>query len=63
MRSLVELLSEVLQADTKVSTNETVLRIAMEKGRAMGIIRVHDRVVVVQKIGDSFVVKIIEIGA
>lgn len=51
------------QADSDSSTNETVLKLAMEKGRAMGIMRPHDRVVIVQKLGDSFVVKIIEIPA
>eukprot|EP00475_Leptophrys_vorax_P038353 TRINITY_DN6744_c0_g3_i1.p1 TRINITY_DN6744_c0_g3~~TRINITY_DN6744_c0_g3_i1.p1 ORF type:complete len:372 (-),score=42.37 TRINITY_DN6744_c0_g3_i1:371-1447(-) len=46
-----------------ITTNETVLKLAMEKGREMGLMRTHDRVVVVQKLGDSFVVKILEISA
>ncbi|CAI7908348.1 unnamed protein product, partial [Closterium sp. NIES-54] len=47
---------------SNITTNETVLKMAMEKGREMGLMRAHDRVVVVQKLGDSFVVKILEIG-
>lgn len=43
------------------TTNETVLRMALEHGKAAGIIKVHDRVVVVQKIADSAVVRIIEL--
>ncbi|CAI5967472.1 unnamed protein product [Closterium sp. NIES-65] len=41
---------------SNITTNETVLKMAMEKGREMGLMRAHDRVVVVQKLGDSFVV-------
>ncbi|CAI5536238.1 unnamed protein product [Closterium sp. Naga37s-1] len=40
---------------SNITTNETVLKMAMEKGREMGLMRAHDRVVVVQKLGDSFV--------
>ncbi|CAI5487870.1 unnamed protein product [Closterium sp. Naga37s-1] len=39
---------------SNITTNETVLKMAMEKGREMGLMRAHDRVVVVQKLGDSF---------
>jgi pyruvate kinase len=37
------------------------LQVALDHGRAGGIIKSRDRVVVCQKVGDSAVVKIIEI--
>ncbi|VFQ80269.1 unnamed protein product [Cuscuta campestris] len=46
---------------TTNATNESVLKIALEHGKGMGVIKPHDRVVVCQKIGDSSVVKIIEL--
>ncbi|PIA43435.1 hypothetical protein AQUCO_01900077v1 [Aquilegia coerulea] len=48
-------------ADSTSATNETVLKVALELGKASGIVKSHDRVVVFQKVGDASVVKIIEL--
>ncbi|GLJ29558.1 hypothetical protein SUGI_0582970 [Cryptomeria japonica] len=48
-------------AESTSATNESVLKIALEHGKAAGLIKPHDRIVVCQKIGDSAVVKIIEL--
>jgi pyruvate kinase len=37
------------------------LQVALDHGKAAGIVKAHDRVVVCQKVGDSSVVKIIEL--
>ncbi|CAK7325332.1 unnamed protein product [Dovyalis caffra] len=49
------------QAEPKNVTNESVLKVALDHGKASGFIKPHDRVVVCQKLGDSYVVKIIEL--
>ena len=51
----------VLQAETRNATNESILKVALDHGKASGLIKSHDRVVVCQKVGDSSVVKIIEL--
>ncbi|GAB2213006.1 hypothetical protein Droror1_Dr00021017 [Drosera rotundifolia] len=43
------------------NTNESILKVTLDQGKASGIIKSHDRVVVCQKVGDSSVVKIIEL--
>jgi len=43
------------------ATNESVLKIALDHGKATGLIKPHDRIVVCQQIGSSAVVKIIEL--
>ncbi|GLT93286.1 hypothetical protein SLE2022_110870 [Rubroshorea leprosula] len=48
-------------AEGKNVTDESVLKAALDHGKAFGIINPHDRVVVFQKVGDSSVVKIIEL--
>ncbi|KAJ9553743.1 hypothetical protein OSB04_017788 [Centaurea solstitialis] len=48
-------------ADTISATNESILKIALDHGKASGIVKSHDRVVVCQKVGDDSVVKIIEL--
>ncbi|KAI3946825.1 hypothetical protein MKW98_003388 [Papaver atlanticum] len=48
-------------AESTNSTNESVLKVALDHGKASGVIKSHDRVVVCQKVGDSSVVKIIEL--
>lgn len=48
-------------AETTGATNESILKIALDHGKAAGIIKPHDRIVVFQKVGDSSVVKIIEL--
>uniref|UniRef100_A0A7C9E214 Pyruvate kinase n=1 Tax=Opuntia streptacantha TaxID=393608 RepID=A0A7C9E214_OPUST len=48
-------------AESTSATNETVLKVALDHGKALGIIKSHDRVVVCQKVGDASVVKILEL--
>ncbi|KMZ75164.1 Pyruvate kinase [Zostera marina] len=48
-------------AESTNVTNESVLKVALDHGKASGIIKEHDRVVICQKVGDSSVVKIIEL--
>ncbi|KAK1299883.1 hypothetical protein QJS10_CPB13g01714 [Acorus calamus] len=48
-------------AESTSATNESVLKVALEHGKASGIVKSHDRVVICQKVGDSSVVKIIEL--
>ncbi|CAM6102215.1 unnamed protein product [Calypogeia fissa] len=48
-------------AQSSMSTNESILKVALDHGKVAGIIKPHDRVVVFQKVGDSSVVKIIEL--
>ncbi|KAF7848094.1 hypothetical protein BT93_L2304 [Corymbia citriodora subsp. variegata] len=43
------------------STEEPGLRLAIEHGRSVGLLKPDDRIVVFQKIGDSAVVKIIQV--
>lgn len=49
-------------AESTSATNESVLKVALEYGKASGVIKTHDRVVVCQKVGDASVVKIIELA-
>nr|CBX25311.1 hypothetical_protein [Oryza brachyantha] len=49
------------EAESTSATNESVLKVALDHGKASGVIKSHDRVVVCQKVGDSSVVKIIEL--
>lgn len=51
----------ILQAESTNATNESVLKVALDHGKASGVIKSHDRVVVCQKVGDASVVKIIEL--
>ncbi|CAM8913640.1 unnamed protein product [Rhodiola kirilowii] len=48
-------------AESTSATNESVLKVALDHGKATGVIKSHDRVVVCQKVGDASVVKIIEL--
>ncbi|CAO2824105.1 unnamed protein product [Amaranthus hypochondriacus] len=48
-------------AESTSTTNESVLNVALDHGKSLGIIKPHDRIVVVQKVGDDSVVKIIEL--
>ncbi|KAF1860302.1 hypothetical protein Lal_00037640 [Lupinus albus] len=48
-------------AESTSATHDSILKIALDRGKALGIIKSHDRVVVCQKVGDSAVVKIIEL--
>lgn len=50
-----------LQAESTSASNESILKVALDHGKASGVIKSHDRVVVCQKLGDSSVVKIIEL--
>lgn len=51
----------VKQAESTNATNESVLKVALDYGKAYGVVKSHDRVVVCQKVGDASVVKIIEL--
>ncbi|THU53450.1 hypothetical protein C4D60_Mb10t14540 [Musa balbisiana] len=48
-------------AESTSASNESVLKVALDHGKASGLIKSHDRVVVCQKVGDASVVKIIEL--
>ncbi|KAI4346427.1 hypothetical protein L6164_007323 [Bauhinia variegata] len=48
-------------AEAKSASNESILKVALDHGKAFGVIKPHDRVVVCQKLGDSSVVKILEL--
>ncbi|KAK6943940.1 Pyruvate kinase, barrel [Dillenia turbinata] len=48
-------------AESTNATNESILKVALDHGKASGVIKPHDRVVVCQKLGDASVVKIIEL--
>ncbi|GJU72968.1 pyruvate kinase 1, cytosolic-like protein [Tanacetum coccineum] len=48
-------------AKSTSATNKTVLKVALDHGRTIGVIKPHDRVVVCQKVGDDSVDKIIEL--
>ncbi|KAK6933489.1 Pyruvate kinase, C-terminal [Dillenia turbinata] len=48
-------------AESTSATNESVLKVALDHGKASGLIKPHDRVIVCQKVGDASVVKIIEL--
>ncbi|XP_055830608.1 pyruvate kinase 1, cytosolic-like [Solanum dulcamara] len=48
-------------AESTNATDESILKVALDHGKTAGVIKVHDRVVVFQKVGDSSVVKIIEL--
>ncbi|CAL0299362.1 unnamed protein product [Lupinus luteus] len=49
------------EAESTSATNESILKVAIDHGKTLGIIKSHDRVVVCQKLGDASVVKIIEL--
>jgi len=53
--------SVLVKAESTSGTNESVLKVALDHGKASGVIKSHDRVVVCQKVGDASVVKIIEL--
>ncbi|CAN6703687.1 unnamed protein product [Malus baccata var. baccata] len=48
-------------AEITVATNESILKIALDHGKATGVVKSHDRVVICQKIGDTSVIKIMEL--
>lgn len=48
-----------LQATSGGSSEESGLKLALEHGKSMGLLKPKDQVVVFQKIGDSSVVKIV----
>ncbi|KAL0309613.1 UNVERIFIED_CONTAM: Pyruvate kinase, cytosolic [Sesamum radiatum] len=62
VRGLFPLLADPRHpAESTNATNESVLKVALDHGKASGIVKSHDRVVVCQKVGDASVVKIIEL--
>lgn len=48
-------------SESKSSSNESILKVALDHGKALGLVKSHDRVVVCQKVGDASLVKIIEL--
>eukprot|EP00271_Cylindrocystis_brebissonii_P007788 TRINITY_DN214_c0_g2_i2.p1 TRINITY_DN214_c0_g2~~TRINITY_DN214_c0_g2_i2.p1 ORF type:complete len:530 (+),score=138.56 TRINITY_DN214_c0_g2_i2:147-1736(+) len=61
MRGLFPMLADPRHpAEATISTNESILKVALDHGKAAGLLKAHDRVVVCQKLGDSAVVKIID---
>ncbi|XP_012831863.1 PREDICTED: pyruvate kinase, cytosolic isozyme-like isoform X1 [Erythranthe guttata] len=62
VRGLFPLLADPRHpAESTSATNESILKVALDHGKASGVIKSHDRVVVCQKVGDASVVKIIEL--
>ncbi|CAM8973398.1 unnamed protein product [Rhodiola kirilowii] len=63
VRALFPLLAGPRDPDeSEYESDESVLKIATEYGMASGVLKSRDRVVVCQKIGDTSVVKIIELN-
>ncbi|PRQ56354.1 putative pyruvate kinase [Rosa chinensis] len=48
-------------AEATGAANESILKVALDFGKASGVIKPHDRVVVCQKVADASVVKILEL--
>ncbi|KAK1382588.1 Pyruvate kinase [Heracleum sosnowskyi] len=62
VRGLFPLLADPRHpAESTGATNESILKVALDHGKAFGIVKPHDRVVICQKVGDDAVVKIIEL--
>ncbi|RDY02856.1 Pyruvate kinase 1, cytosolic [Mucuna pruriens] len=62
VRGLFPLLADPRHpAESTSATNESILKVALDHGKSLGIIKSHDRVVVCQKLGDASVIKIIEL--
>ncbi|KAJ7974961.1 Pyruvate kinase family protein [Quillaja saponaria] len=62
VRGLFPLLADPRHpAESTSATNESILKVALDHGKATGVIKSHDRVVVCQKVGDASLVKIIEL--
>jgi len=62
VRGLFPMLADPRHPSQSASnTDESVLKVALDHGKAVGLIKPHDRVVVCQKVGDSSIVKIIEL--
>ncbi|XP_024545135.1 pyruvate kinase 1, cytosolic [Selaginella moellendorffii] len=62
VRGLFPILADP-QVSTSNAANELVLKMAIEHGKMAGCIKANDRVVVCQKIGDSSVVRIVDMAA
>ncbi|XP_062174833.1 pyruvate kinase 1, cytosolic-like [Alnus glutinosa] len=48
-------------AESRNETHDSILKVALDHGKASGLIKSHDRVLVCQKVGDAYMVKIIEL--
>lgn len=51
----------LLQASSAASDEESGLTLALNHAKSVGLVKPNDRVVIFQKVGDSSVVKIIEL--
>ncbi|KAH7511762.1 hypothetical protein FEM48_Zijuj12G0017100 [Ziziphus jujuba var. spinosa] len=60
VRGVYPILAGPIVATSGGSTEETSLKLALEYGESVGLLKPNDQVVVFQKIGDSSVVKIVE---
>lgn len=58
---LIHTLCMKFQDEPNYEADESVLKVATDYGMASGVLKSRDRVVVCQKIGDTSVVKIIEL--
>ncbi|KAI8539717.1 hypothetical protein RHMOL_Rhmol09G0204500 [Rhododendron molle] len=48
-------------AESTGGTNESILKVALDHGKATGVIKPHDHIVVCQRVGNASVVKIIQL--
>ncbi|CAA2971729.1 pyruvate kinase 1, cytosolic [Olea europaea subsp. europaea] len=46
----------MFQVDSTKVTNKSVLKVGLDHGKASGVIKSHNQIVVCQKVGDAFVV-------
>ncbi|GKU91605.1 hypothetical protein SLEP1_g5459 [Rubroshorea leprosula] len=61
VKGIFPILADPRHPTESANTDESVLKVALDHGKALGVINPHDRVVVFQKVGDSSVVKIVEL--
>lgn len=60
LRGVYPILADPSMASEVRSSEETAVRLALNYGKSVGIIKPYDRAVIFQKIGDSSVLKIVE---
>ncbi|XP_050228198.1 pyruvate kinase 1, cytosolic-like [Mercurialis annua] len=61
VRGVYPILASPLAASSGVSSDESTLKVAIDHGKSVGLLKPNDRVVVFEKIGDSAVVKIVQL--
>ena len=60
LRYLLRLLRVIFQATSVAVSEKSVLKLSLDHGKMMGLLKPNDKVVVFQKILDSSVVRIVE---